>query len=186
MFDNFDDAIMMITNPNVELQELLGIADDSSMLVVMKSLGETAPIWPDVSLVIAGLTTAYAHMHLYEQLQTLEDQQILYFDTDSIIWSWREGQPRLELSDFVRQFKDEIVDEYGLGARITMFFANALKSYGYVVQLPDGSVKTCSKLKGITQNVNCLNQFSLQDMLDAIVACSGKEFVITEPRKIAR
>ncbi|MCP4586915.1 hypothetical protein, partial [Pseudoalteromonas sp.] len=98
----------------------------------------------------------------------------------------REGQPRLELSDFVGQFKDEIVDEYGLGARITTFFANAPKSYGYVVQLLDGSVKMCSKLKGIMQNVNCLNQFSLQDMLDAIVACSGKEFVITEPRKIAR
>ncbi|WP_297331613.1 hypothetical protein, partial [Pseudoalteromonas sp.] len=32
----------------------------------------------------------------------------------------------------------------------------------------------------------CLNQFSLLDMLNAIVACSSRKFVITELQKIAR
>ncbi len=62
LLDNFDDAIVAITDPNVKLQELFGVANDSSMLIETKSLSETAPIRPDVSLVIAGLTTAHTAM----------------------------------------------------------------------------------------------------------------------------
>ncbi|MCP4588301.1 hypothetical protein, partial [Pseudoalteromonas sp.] len=60
MFDNYDDAIAAITAPNVKLQELFGVADDSSMLIVTKSLSKTAPIRLDVSLVITGLRPYYS------------------------------------------------------------------------------------------------------------------------------
>ncbi len=54
---------------------------DHMMLIMMRHLADTTPIIGDLSLIIAGLTTAYAHTHLYEAMDKLEDEQILYFDT---------------------------------------------------------------------------------------------------------
>ena len=44
------------------------------------------------NIFIASFTTALARPKLYEELQKLE-KQVLYYDTDSVIYRWREGQP---------------------------------------------------------------------------------------------
>ncbi len=77
--------------------------------------------------------------------------KILYFDTDSIICSWKLGQLRLEHGRFIiGQFKDKIEDEYGSGTYTSKSLPAQLKSYG--------SRKLISKIKGIMQSVWCLQQ----------------------------
>ncbi len=84
---------------------------------------------------------------------------------------------RLHDSLNIGQFNDEIEDEYSSGTYTSKFFASTAKSYGYELSYPDGSRKLISKIKGITQSVQCLQQFSLEGNID----CSSKGFVIEEP-----
>lgn len=49
---------------------------------------------------IASFTTSWIRLELYKYLELLKNQ-VLYFDTDSIIYLWREGLPAVETGPFL-------------------------------------------------------------------------------------
>ena len=49
--------------------------------------------------------TCWARLKLYESLEKL-GQQALYFDTDSVIYRWKPGQPDIPLGDFLGDMTD--------------------------------------------------------------------------------
>ena len=53
-----------------------------------------------VIMYIAAFTTAWVRLELYSYLETLQEQ-VLYFDTDSIIHKWKPGQPEVETGPFL-------------------------------------------------------------------------------------
>ena len=57
--------------------------------------------------IVACFTTALARLKLYEYLETL-NEQVLYYDTDSVIYSYKEGQVKPALGNFLEDFKDEL------------------------------------------------------------------------------
>ena len=59
------------------------------------------------SIFIACFTTALARLKLYEELQKLEEQ-VLYYDTDSVIYSWKEDQPFIPTGIFLGEMTDEL------------------------------------------------------------------------------
>lgn len=59
------------------------------------------------NIFIALFTTALARLKLYEELQKLEEQ-VLYYDTDSIIHRRKQDQVKLPLGKFLGQFTDEL------------------------------------------------------------------------------
>ena len=87
---------------------------------------------------IACFTTALARLKLYEELQKL-DEQVLYYDTDSMIYSWKEGQSYIPTGFFFREMTDELE-----GDPIVEFGSAGPKSYCYKTQ---GDKKEC-KNKG--------------------------------------
>ena len=103
------------------------------------------------NIFIASFTTALARPKLYEELQKLE-KQVLYYDTDSVIYRWREGQPYIPTGHFLGQMTDELE-----GDPIVEFGSTGPKSYCYRTQ---GEKKEC-KNKGtkssykINQVLNC-------------------------------
>ena len=62
-----------------------------------------------VNIFIAAFTTCWARLKLYSYLEQLQ-QQVLYFDTDSVIFSWKPGQPDIPLGDFLGEMTNELDD----------------------------------------------------------------------------
>ena len=72
---------------------------------------------------MAAFTTCHSRLKLYESLDTLQ-QQVLYYDTDSVIYRWRPNQPSITTGDFLEDMTDEldwdVITELFLGAPRTM------------------------------------------------------------------
>ena len=63
-----------------------------------------------------------ARLKLYAELEKLEEQ-VLYYDTDSVIYSWKEGEQVIPTGIFLGQMTDELG-----GDSITMFGSVGPKS----------------------------------------------------------
>ena len=80
------------------------------------------------NIFIASFTTSWARLELYKYLELMKEQ-VLYFDTDSIICLWREGLPNVETGPFLRQMKDETA-----GVPIQEFVTRGPKNYSYMLK----------------------------------------------------
>ena len=83
----------------------------------------------------ASFTTSLARLELYKYLELLKNQ-VVYFDTDSIIYLWREGLPGVETGPFLGQMKDETA-----GVPIHEFVTGGPKNYSYMLQTGDTECK---------------------------------------------
>ena len=83
------------------------------------------------NIVLAVLTTAYARMALYQVIQR-RPEQVVYFDTDSVILLIPPGDIAPAISTQLGGLKDEIEEEFGPGAVITSFTSLGPKCYRYV------------------------------------------------------
>jgi hypothetical protein len=62
------------------------------------------------NIFVAAFTTCWARLKLYELLEKLGDRA-LYFNTDSVIYRWRHGQPDIPLGDFLGDMTNELDDD---------------------------------------------------------------------------
>ena len=113
------------------------------------------------NIFIAAFTTCYARLKLYESLDALQVEQVLYFDTDSVIYRWRPHQPMIQTGDFLGQMTDELD-----GDLIKEFVCGGPKNYGYTTQ----QGKSVCKIRGFTLNVRGANVLNFHSMKDNILA----------------
>lgn len=109
---------------------------------------------------VATFTTAWARLKLYEALDTLKEQ-VLYYDTDSVIYRWKPGQPSIPTGEFLGQMKDELE-----GDIITEFISGGAKNYGYRTR----QGKTECKVRGFTLNVRGKEVLNFETMKRNILA----------------
>ena len=104
-----------------------------------------------INIFIACFTTALARLKLYAELEKL-NEQVLYYDTDSVIYSCKEGEVKIPTGIFLGEMTDELE-----GDAITVFGSAGPKSYCYRTR----GGKTECKNKGtkssyeINQVLNC-------------------------------
>ena len=104
-----------------------------------------------INIFIACFTTALARLKLYAELEKL-NEQVLYYDTDSVIYSCKDGEVKIPTCIFLGQMTDELE-----GDAITVFGSAGPKSYCYRTR----GGKTECKNKGtkssyeINQVLNC-------------------------------
>ena len=102
---------------------------------------------------MACFTTCWARLKLYrEGPSRLIPEQMLYFDTDSIIFSHRPGEPIPPLGDHLGEFTRELK----AGDHIVEYAAADPKNYGY--QTKDGKVE--GKVRGFTLNTRGQEQLN--------------------------
>ena len=77
---------------------------------------------------IAAFTTAWVRLCLYEALDVLQEQ-VLYYDMDSVIYRWKAGQPSIPIGDFLGEMTDELE-----GDVISEFVSGGAKNYGYTTR----------------------------------------------------
>ena len=109
---------------------------------------------------------------------------MLYFDTDSIIFSHRSGQPVPPLGDHLGEFTNELK----AGDHIVEFAAAGPKNYGY--RTKDGKVEC--KVRGFILNARGQEQLNFdllkQNVIDEVTEPEDdpREIRVHNPHKIKR
>ena len=132
----------------------VGVINDDLVEVFSKYTADNDPVHPHLNIFVACFTTCWARLHLYESLEKL-DKQVLYFDTDSIIYKWYPGRPQIKTGCYLGEMKDELD-----GDVIVEFVAAGPKNYGYVTR--DGKVEC--KVRGFSLNSEGQSQLNYEVM----------------------
>ena len=80
----------LVSNPFNDIRQVR-IANDEALEVVHAELKDNQPDNGRINIFVAAFTTCWARLKLYSYLEQLK-QQVLYFDTDSVIYSHKPGQ----------------------------------------------------------------------------------------------
>ena len=114
------------------------------------------------NIFVASFTTAWARLKLYEALDVLQEQ-VLYYDTDSVIYRWKPNGPELPLGQYLGQFTNELDDPNDY---ITEFFSGGAKNYAYRTK----HGKTVCKVRGFTLNVRGKEVLNFETMKKNILS----------------
>ena len=161
--------------------QTLRICNDDILEVVYKQIPENDPPNPKTNIFIACFTTCWARLKLYSHLHRLQ-KQVLYYDTDSVIYAQKEDQPQIETGDFLGEMTDELD-----GDTIEEFVSGGAKNYGY--RTVGG--KYCCKVRGFTLNVRGREQLNYRSMKQHILDTLDEEepaeaITVTNPNHFHR
>lgn len=110
---------------------MVRVVTEKMVEVVYQHVSEADPVQPNINIFVAAFTTCYARLKLYrEGIAALQPSQVLYFDTDSIIYCHRPDQPELPLGDNLGELTNELDDPNN----IIEFASAGPKNYGYVTR----------------------------------------------------
>ena len=135
LFEYLNNLLMVIHVTRVFSEDFLE--------VVFCYMDEDASKSKKTNIFIAAFTTAQARLKLYSYLDPLRDQ-VLYYDTDSVIYSCKPGQTTIALGNYLGDMTSELnEDDY-----ITEFVSGGAKNYGYLSK----QGKSCCNVRGFTLN----------------------------------
>jgi len=120
------------------------LSTDDILEAIYTSVQDNAVKGTKTNIFVAAFTTCHARLKLYESLDMLQ-QQVLYYDTDSVVYKWKPGQPSIAIGDFLGDMTDELE-----GDVITEFVSGGVKNYGYQTR----ARKVVCKVRGFTLNVH--------------------------------
>ena len=156
------------------------IVSDNMMEVQYKSVGDFTEPNSKANVVVAAFTTAYARLKLYDLLDLLQEQ-VLYYDTDSVIYVSEPGKPEPPLGNYLGDLTDELD-----GDHITTFVSGGPKNYAYHT----AKGKSETKVRGITLNHTTQQKIN-PDVIRALVYLHTKcdteaKVTVNIPFKITR
>ena len=134
------------------------LVNDETVEVQHRNMEEFEEPNNKVNIVIAAFTTAYARLKLYDLLDQLQEQ-VLYYDTDSVIYLHEPGKPEPPLGDYLGDLTDELDGDY-----ITSFMSCGPKNYAYETN----NNKRVTKVRGITMNYATTKKLNLEVMRSVI------------------
>ena len=150
------------------------IIDDETIELTYVSKEEDAELAKDTNIYIAAFTTCWGRLMLYEALDIL-DEQVLYYDTDSVIYVRIPGMPDLKFGNKLGEWESEMAT----GDYITEFVSAGPKNYGYVT----ANGKTELKVKGFSLNVEGAAQLQYGLVRDNIIAEIKDPLVVDKSEK---
>ena len=132
-----------------------------------------------VNIPIAAFTTSHARIRLYEALDKLQEQ-VLYYDTDSVIFSHKPGQVMLDFGAHLGDWGDELDGGYIVGT----FLSSGPKSYSYEYIDPKGVRQCTTKVKGFSLNVRNNNQINHEGMRHIVQSLGAHRIQTYNPFRI--
>ena len=141
----------------------VSVVNDQLVEMHYQHQNEDIPVSPHLNIFVAAFTTCWARLRLYEALELL-GEQVLYYDTDSVIYLEEDGQPNAVLGDYLGDFTSELEED----DHIVEFVSGGPKNYGY--QTKNGHVEC--KVRGFRLNSEGKTQLNYdvmrQNVLDEI------------------
>ena len=161
---NPDQLYKIIDDDTLEVQNIRFCTEDVIEVVYVnkEDVNKEDAILPNnrTNVFIAAFTTCHARLKLYSYLQTL-GEQVLYYDTDSVIYKWSAGLPKVPTGDYLGDLKDELN-----GDHIVEFVSGGPKNYAYHTE----GKKTECKVRGFTLNVRGKEVLNFNTMKRTILA----------------
>ena len=171
-FDLLNSAEFEVSNAHMVNEEMVEVQ--------YKNVKEFAEQNDKVNVVIAAFTTAYARLKLYDLLDLVQER-VLYYDTDSVIYVHKPGEPDPPLGNYLGDLTDELNGDY-----ITSFVSGGPKNYAYRTK----NGKTDTKIRGITLDYAAtgkLNHDVVRALVHLHVNCKTEGKVTVDiPFKITR
>ena len=155
----------IITDP---LKEVTGlrIYSEDVMEIVFSAADDECVKNGKTNIFVAAFTTCHARLKLYKYLDAMQER-VLYFDTDSVIYSQQPGQSALPLGDFLGDLTNEVDHD----DHIVDFTSGGPKNYGY--KTANGKVEckvrgfSLGSVRGHAQlNYERLRQNVLEELVD--------------------
>lgn len=87
-----------VNNPLIEIQSFRIHNEDTVELLIKDCRGNRLNNGK-TNIFVAAFTTCWARLKLYSYLKQLQEQ-VLYFDTDSVVYLWAPGKVDIPLGDF--------------------------------------------------------------------------------------
>ena len=135
LFEYLNNLLMVI--------HVIRVFSEDFLEVVFCFMDEDASKSKKTNIFIAAFTTAQARLKLYSYLDPLRDQ-VLYYDTDSVIYSCKPGQTTIALGNYLGDMTSELNED----DNITEFVSGGAKNYGYLSK----QGKSCCNVRGFTLN----------------------------------
>ena len=103
------DRLNNLLNDGTRELQTLRVMSDEMIEVVYRHVQDEDPVQVNINMFVACFTTCWARRKLFQEgLSQLHPEQVLFFDTDSIIFSQRPGDPTLPSGDYLREFTSEL------------------------------------------------------------------------------
>ena len=97
----------IVTDPLKEVTGLRIFSEDV-MEIVFKTVADDECVENGkTNVFVAAFTTCHARLKLYSYLHAMQER-VLYFDTDSVIYSKQPGQTELPIGDFLGDLTNEV------------------------------------------------------------------------------
>jgi hypothetical protein len=175
-----EQYVELMTNDGIEISDVQYV-NDEFVLMKYKKKEDFVETCSYTNIVIAAYTTAHARLKLYSELEKL-DRQVLYFDTDSIIYvidQTNKSHYEPPLGDYLGEFKDEIG-----GKSIEEYVSGGAKNYAYRIK---ETQETCCKVRGFTLNYSNSKKINFESMKELVTNLNFSEKIpITNSFKIKR
>jgi len=142
LINNTDEWLKM-ANDDQFIISSIDMKNENILQVYYKNLYNSGSV--ETSVIHASMVTCYARLELYKVLKKL-DRRILYFDTDSMIYTVREGDYIPKLGNYLGELTNEI--DSSDGNFIEEFVSAGPKNYAYRT---DKGVTKCT-VKGFALN----------------------------------
>lgn len=188
---DYQDFWTIMNDPSKEILGFILIqANPDKMLVSWRFIDDKDARAGNTSIAIASFTTTYGRLRLLDLINKIElngPDRIIYFDTDSLVFLREEDDMQIETGDYLGDLTDEISKDYGPDARLTRGIFLGPKSYGLQITMPDGSIKTSLKIKGITlhnQTTETVTFDNLEYLIYAAVETSEPEHLTVRQQTI--
>ena len=133
---------------------------------------------PSSNIYIATFTTCWARLKLYSILEQL-DRNVLYYDTDSIIYVSDDKVTDPPLGDYLGELTDELG---GGGVYIDEYVSGGPKNYAYKTSTGDETVK----VRGFTLNYKNSQLINFDSVKQLVITNSKSTIPINNPCKITR
>ncbi len=158
----FEQLVKMLNDQSMEVTGIRIITPGTILVSHKARSTENVPMSKDTNIFIAVITTAWARMRIFEELDKL-GERIIYCDTDSVVYE-RSDVPakNLETGPFLGQMTDEL-DE---GDSISEFCSGGPKNYAYRTK----NGKAVVKVKGFTLNAVNATAFSFENLKKVILS----------------
>ena len=127
--------------------------DENWVEVHYRAKDECEELNLNTNVFFAAFSTCWARLRLYEALELL-GKQVLYYDTDSVLYVHRPDQPDVTLGTHLGEFTNELKP----GQYIAEFCSGGPKNYGYRCN----DDKTECKVKGHSLNVEGMAQLNYE------------------------
>lgn len=107
---------------------------------------------------------------------------MIYYDTDSVLYIYKQNLYRIPTGDYLGEMTDELA-EYGPGSYIVEFVSGGPKTYAYLVFSTNKNalVEVC-KIKGLTLNLNTSKKLNFAQLKEMVLSEARLSVETTESR----